>query len=788
MTSPLNKKLARDLWRMKGQAFAITMVIALGVFVLILMDVLSNSLEETKRAYYERYRLASIFAPVKSMPHHVLTDLAKIPGVSAVQGRVVGRALIDIPQITAPLSAEVVSLPNLGLPMLNDVYMVSGRNLDPTQDDEILLLDGFAKVYTLKPGDKLTAIINGAKRTFKIVGLVQAPEFLYSAPPGEFLPDDSRFAVLWLNEKSLSSALDMKGAFNEALLSVSGSSNLPEIIRQVDLVLAHYGGLGAYALKDQVSNRFITDEINGLVVSRRFIPPIFLLIAAFLLNLVVARMIQTERSQIGLLKAMGYTSFEIGTHYFKFILMIAINGAILGCLMGIAFASPILSYYQLYYKFPFILYHFEFGAFITGSTVSILSASAGGIIVLRKIFGLQPAVAMHPPAPTDYSRLSKFSETMKRFLDQPSRMIIRRLIRYPIRAIGSVIGISSGMALTVSMMSVMGSFDKAIDLNFSIVDRSDVTVSFTDPLSAKSLYELRRLDGVLEVEPIVIALAIFRHGVETYRSAVTGLMESPKLRRAIDRDMQEIQLHKGGIILGEAMAKILHVKTGDILTIELLEGRRPTFDIPVAGITNSLFGSPAYMDHIELNKAQKQSNRISGAYLRIDTDKENIISHTIKNMPSVAGVTLKKEARSAFKKLLDTSAGILQYIMYIVAATITFGIVYNSASIGFAERARELASLRVLGFTETETAFILLGELTIITVAALLPGSMFGYFLTFAISAGFSMDLYQIPTMYIPEIFGKASLAVLAAAAISGWLVKRNLHNIDLLSLLKTSD
>ena len=619
--NPLERKLTRDLWRMKGQAIAIAIVISLGVLILVMMDGLVNSLEETKNAYYDRYRLADIFAPAKRAPNHLLTRIENIPGIASVEGRVTGGALINLPDIPVPLRAFAVSLPDFSQPRLNDIYLATGRRIDPTRQDEILLLEGFAKAHQLAPGDKISATMNGARRTFQIVGLAQSPEFLFSAPPGEFMPDDTRFAVIWMSQSALAAAYDMKGAFNEALLSVSHNANLADIITKVDILLTSSGGLGAYNIKDHVSNRFIQEEINGLKISSRFVPPIFLAVAAFLLNIVVSRMLRAEREQIGLLKAFGYTSLEIGAHYFKFVLIIAISGAILGCILGILSGRSLLVVYQIYYKFPFLVFQIEPAAFIIAFFVSVVSAAAGGALVLRKVFNLTPAVAMRPPVPPDFSRSAEFGKTLKNLFDQPTRMVIRHLMRHPGLAAGSIIGISAGMALSVAMLSVLSSFDRTLDLNFNIIDRSDIMVSFITPRSDKILYELQSLDGVIEVEPYRVVPTILKSRFKTYRGAINGLVELPRLNRAVDTNMDSIQLPKGGIILGAGLAKSLNIKANDTIYIDVREGRRPVLNMPVIGIAQTLIGSPAYMELGTLNAALNEPNRISGAYMRIDSAK-----------------------------------------------------------------------------------------------------------------------------------------------------------------------
>ncbi len=788
MVSPLDKKLMRDLWRMKGQAGAIGLVIAVGVMMLVMMTGIVTSLDETKNTYYERYRLADVFAPVTRAPELLIDRLAAIPGVSAAEGRVAGSALVNIPGRDLPVQARALSLPDLGEPRLNDVYLVEGRKLDSDHSDEILLLEGFAKAHGLGPGNRLHVTMNGARRTLRIVGLVQSPEFLYTTAPGEMIPDDARFGVIWMSRSALAAAYDMKAAFNEALLSLTRGANEPAVLDAVDRVLDPYGGYGAYGLADLISNRFTVEEIDGMRTMSTSVPPIFLAVAAFLLYIVINRMVQSEREEIGLVKSFGYTNAEVGLHYFKLVLAIAIGGALVGCLLGIATGRAMIDLYTVYFKFPFLVFRLDPSSFVIGVSVSILSASAGGLFVLRRVFALTPAEAMRNPSPPDFSKSGRIGQSFIRHLDQPSRMVLRRLTRQPGRMFGAVIGIACGMALTAGMLTIYAGFDRTLELTFNVIDRSDLNVSFTHPVSDKTIFELRRVPGVFQAEPIRIAQVILRNGLYTYQGAINGLEPGARLSRALTIGLQPIDMQKDGIILATALADILNIAPGDILTVEVREGRQPILQLPVTGIAESLLGSPSYMNIEALNRALLEPHRVSGAYLQIDHARATEIYRQLKDMPTVAGVSMKDEAYEAFQTLMNTGAGMMRYVMGIIAFVITFGIIYNAARIAYAERARDLASLRVLGFTRGEVAFVLLGELAAVTMIALPLGAIMGYYLSFAIAAGFSTDLYQIPTMFSPESYGSSALFVVAAAIASGWFVKRDLDRADLVAALKTRE
>lgn len=786
--SPLTRKLGRDLWRIKGQAIAIAAVIAVGVMLLVMMTGLVVSLEETRRAYYERYRLADIFVPATRAPERALAELRRIPGVTAAEARVVGNALLDFDGTDLPVRARAVSLPGDIQPRLNAIYLTEGRMIDAERAGEVVVLDSFARARDLKPGDLLRATINGMRRELTVVGFAQSPEFIFTAAPGEFVSQDDRFAVLWMSRATLAAAFDMEGAFNEALIALARDTESQAVIAAADLVLDRYGGLGAYGLADLISNRFVTEEIKGQRTSSRNVPPVFLAVAAFLLYIVISRMVQAEREEIGLMKAFGYTNAEIGGHYFALILIIAVGGALVGGLLGIAAGRAMIDFYLNYYKFPFLVFRLEPGAFISGLTISVLAASAGGLVVLRRVFALTPATAMRPAAPPDYSRTGRLGARLNRFLDQPGRMVLRRLTRQPGRMAGAVAGIGAGIALSAAMASLLASFDEMMELTFGLINRSDVSVTFIRPLEARSAYELQSLPGVIEVEPVRIVPAILRNGTRKYHGAITGLQAEPRLNRAVDARIRPIAMRSDGIVLSAGLARTLGIAAGESLDVDVREGRRPRLDMPVITVAESLLGAPAYMEIGALNRRLNEPLRVSGAYLRIDAVQAGPIYRALKNMPMVAGVALKSEGRATLQEVMDQGAGNMRYIMALIAAVITFGVIYNAARVAQAERARDLASLRVLGFTRGEVAFVLLGELGVVTLLALPLGALGGYYLNFAIAAGFSTDIYQIRATFSAASYGQAMLVVLAAAVVSGWLVKRDIDRADLVAALKTRE
>ena len=785
---PLHAKLMRDLWRIKAQAMAIMVVIGIGVALQIMMSGFVASLTQTRDAYYERHQLADIFAPVVRAPNYVLGRLTEISGIRTVETRISSIASINLAGQDSPISARLLSLPLNGRRHLNEVRLSDGRFPNVQRPEEVMLLESFASAHQIVPGDRIEVTLNGSRRQFDVVGTAQSPEFIYFAAPGELIPDDARFAVIWMGRPALAAAMNLEGAFNEVLVSLLRGANKNAVLDRLDQELESFGTPGAFGLEDFSSDRFLSEEISGLAVTASTVPPVFMAVAAFLLYIVTSRMVRSEREEIGLIKAFGYSDTEVASHYLQLVLIIAVMGAELGCLLGVSLGRAMVPIYTTYYKLPFLIFRLEVASFVSGMLISISVASLGGFLALKGIFRLTPAEAMRPPTPPDFSKSISFQGALIRRLDQPTRMVLRRILRQPWRMLGAIIGISAGMALSLAMLIIYDGFDEAIDQTFNVIDRSDATVSFVSNAPQKVLYELGRLSGVEHVEPVRFVPVVFRNGVRSYKGTITGLGPEPVLNRALDSDLKPISLPKEGIVLSTPLADILSVSIGDDLTLEIREGQQPHVVTRVAGIADSLLGSPAFMDLTSLSRQIRTPGHLSGAFISVEDGWQSSVYAALKDMPAVAGISQRTEAERAFQKVMDQGAGSARFIMGFMAFAITFGIVYNVARVAQDESARDLASLRVMGFSHAEAVFVLLGELAVVTLIAIPIGLSLGTSFSHIIAAGFSTDLYQIPVVFAPKAYGSSIAVVVFATAFSGWLVQRGIRRTDITLALKSRE
>ena len=784
----LDRKLLRDLWRMRFQALAIALVVAGGVAVHLLSAGMLSSLQETRRAYYDRYLFADVWAPTVRAPRRLIADLRAVEGVQAVETRLRAPVLFSIRGMSAPASGEVLSLPDQGEATVNRLHLVRGRFPVAGRSDQAVVLKAFADAHRLEPGVRLPVTLYGGRKELQIVGIVLSPEHVYAIGQGQFVPDDRLFGVLWMRRSALGPAIDQDEAFNEAVARLSRDASEAAVIDAFDRLLEPFGAPGAYGRADHVSDAFVSSEIDQLATMGRVLPPVFLLVAAFLVNVVVSRTITVQRAGIGLLKAFGYRERDIVGHYLKLVAMIAAAGVLIGGAAGVWLGRSMAEIYVQYYRFPFLLFQANPADYAVVVGVALAAVMGGAALAVRRAVSLNPAEAMIPSAPPDYSRAAAGWITRLGVIDPPSRMILRQIVRWPWRAGLTTAGVAASGALLVATLSMMDGMEVMIQSSFDVANPYDVSVTFAEPRSRAALFSLARQDGVLAAEPFRVVPVRLRHDAREKRAAITGAPLDGTLSRLVDDRNRSVSPHPGGLALSADLAAALGVEPGDTVEAEVTEGRRPTLRLPVATVATSYVGSAARMGIEDLNRALGEGPQVSGAWLRVDRDRTPGLYARLKETPSVAGVGLQAEAVERLRILFDENIGRSILTFFLFAGLIAAGVVYNTVRISFAERRRELASLRVLGFTRGEVSYILLGEAALLTLVALPLGAAAGVSLAWYLSRAMSSELFRLPFAIFPASFGMAGALVLAVTAGSSLLVRLQIDRLDLAEALKTGE
>ncbi|HEX7111704.1 MAG TPA: ABC transporter permease [Mizugakiibacter sp.] len=788
MVSALARKVLRDLGRLRSQAIAIALVVASGVATLVMSQSTWRSLELTRARFYADYAFADMWAAVKRAPETLAARLAAIDGVQAVETRLVAPATLRVPGFADPVRAVVQSLPVAGAPVLDRLYLRRGRLPAPNARDEAVLSDAFADAHRYRPGDRIQAIVHGRSQWFRVVGVASSPEYVYQIRPGSAFPDFKRFAILWTSRRGLEAALDMDGAFNTVALRLRPGVPAAAVAQRVDALLARYGGIGAYARDEQLSHRYLESELRQLAVMALLFPAIFLGVSAFLLNVVLTRLVGAQRGQVAVLKAVGYTDVDVARHYLGIVALIAAGGALLGVAGGAWLGHWMAGVYRDFFRFPFLDYRVGADVVASGLGVSLGATLAG---TLQAVFGamrLPPAEAMRPPAPERYRALLAERLGLQRWFAPTTRMILRQLERHPFKALLTVAGLALGCSIMMVGRFQNDAIDYLTQVEFYVGQHYDIAVDFTEPTARAALFELGALPGVTAVEPYRAVGVRLRHRARSYRTAIEGLPANGRLRTPMDVALRPVALPPDGLLLDAYLARMLGVRVGDVVDVDVLEGRRRTLLLRVAGTVDEYLGARAYMRLDTLDRALGDGALVSGAWLGAEPARQGAVMDALERRPRVAGMGERMASLRSFLDTMAESILVFTLVTLLLGGLINFGVVYNTARIALSERSRELATMRVLGFTEREVGAVLLGELGLLVLAAVPLGFAAGALLCWGMATAMQSDLMRIPVHFTSGTYAIAALATLAAAALSAAAVYRRVARLDLLAVLKAQE
>ncbi|MBS2012621.1 MAG: FtsX-like permease family protein [Deltaproteobacteria bacterium] len=786
----LDRKLLRDLVRLKMQVAAIALVVASGVALFVAMLSTYRSLRVSSDIYYRQQRFAHVWADLSRAPRAVTREVAAIPGVAAVEGRIKQQAILDVPGLAEPASAQIVSIPKTAGHSVNDLHVRRGRHVEAGHPGEVLVSEAFAETNHLALGDTMTAVIGGQRVKLRFVGVALSPEYVMPVPPSGLAPDDRRFAILWMAHDELESLLDLRGAINEVAVTLTRGADERAVTTDVDRVLSPYGGRGAYGRQSQASHTMLEEHIRSLRSPAVLLPSIFLIVAAFLVNIVLSRIVATQREQIGLLKAFGYDSRTVGRHYLELTLLMVLPGIVLGIPLGGWLGTVFADFFARFFRFPVLVFAVEPAIVLLAALAALFFAALGALGTVRRVLAIPPIVAMAPELPTfhrsflDVVGLSR----LVRVLAPTSRMVLRGVTRHRLRTVFAVAGMSLAVAVTMIGVSISDAFERMRDVHYQVAAREDMTVSLAHPRALSTIHEFAGLPGVRRAEPLrVVPARLLARG--TVRDVtLLGLPEGGVLRHAADNAFGVAAIPREGAILTKPVAEELGLRRGDLLRLEIREQERRTVTTRLVDVIDEPLGAAVYMDLRALGRLIGEPETYSAVSLLKDPARDRELYAVLKRTPSAAAVDFRAGSLLAYRAMSDTAVEFVRKVDVLFAVIIAFGVVYNTAKVALAERARELATLRVLGFTRGEVSRILLGEIAVLASLAVPIGLALGWWLSGILAAGTSGQRMHVPHVVELATYGFSIAVFFIATIASALIVRRGVDRLDLIGALKARE
>jgi len=805
----LDRKVLRELRASWGLLTAITSIIAVGVAVFVAMGSAHRSLTEARRRYYAQCRMADFSIELKKVPLAELAPLAELPGVSETRPRIqfnvtvdlqsamrsrVGPGLWQAREKTAkPLNGLVLSLPDRREPVINDVVLRRGSYFTDRRENEVIVNAAFAEAHGLKPGDWIHLVLNNRKQELFVVGTAISSEFVYMLGPGSILPDPEHFGVFYLKRTYAEDVFDFDGAANQVLgrLAPSHRERPRPVLRRAEDLLAPYGVFSTTPRADQPSHKFLSQEMDGLEAVAVFMPAVFLAVAALVLNVLLSRLAEHQRTVVGTLKALGYSNAQVFWHFLKFGLAVGLIGALAGWALGYGLAGLMIWQYRWFFEFPELSNRVYPGLYCFGLAISVLCAAVGSLRGTYRVLRLQPAQAMRPKPPKKggavlLERITWFWSG----LSSGWRMVFRGLVRSRVRTAAGVFAAAMGASIMVSGFMMVEATLYLVDFQFRWVHRSDYDLTFKDERSAEALDEAKRLPGVDRAEPLLYVPCTFRNRHHRRKGSITGLAPDATLTIPRDRQARRIRVPSSGVAMSRKLAEILDLDVGQTVSVTPIKGLRRTHYIPVVEIADSYMGTSVYADIHWLSRLVGEELAVSGVQLQADPRPEAkaALYRELRRLPSLEGINSRHELIENLNKTIVQNLWVSIGLIVFFAGVVLFGSILNASLVSLAERERETATLRALGYGPWQIGSLLLRESLIVTLVGAVAGMPLGYLMTVGLAAVYESEMFRFPVVSSPATYLNTLVMAAVFAVIAHLVVQREIHRMDWLEALKAQE
>ncbi|MFZ5898466.1 MAG: FtsX-like permease family protein [Bacillota bacterium] len=789
----MTKRLLRTIWNTKGHFAAITAVITIGILVYVSMTTTFHNLNRSKELLYRETGFADYYFHVIKAPQQVTKQVERIPGVVKATGRIQK----DVPLLKENGRRGTVRLIACPLPMdaeVNRIRLLSGRLFEKEPQGgrvEVLVDPQFAAANRLAVNDTISVVAEGRRVSLTVVGTAVGAEFVYPLQDAaSLMPEPEAFGIVMLPLNQAQQVLNMPGQVNQLVLDLSPGADEEKIAAQVKSLIKPYGDLASYPRRQQLSDLVLEGELNQLRTTARTMPVIFLGIAAAIQFVMLGRMVKAQRTQIGVMKALGYNSGEIVVHYTGYALAAAAAGAVLGTALGLSLSSAFLQVYAEFFNLPRIVGGIHWPAVAEGLFLSLGVGTAAGLSASHSAAAVAPAESMHPEPPKSGGRvfLESWALLWQR-LDPSWKISLRTVLRNRLRSGVTLVGVIFAVGLLVIGLFFRDAVDYLLREHFQRQQHYDYLVRFVSPVREHELFNLSRIDGVVKVEPVFELPVRIHFQGRSREDVLLGLSPDTSLKELIGETGQRLSLPEEGMLISRKTAEKLGVKAGDRVTVETLLGFGPsrTADLKVTGVNSQLIGGASCVSLDQANSILQEQQLVSGAMLKVDPGRSKSVEEQIGGMTGVSSILSRQKELDTFNQNMDSllySVG----VMVTFAAVLGFAIVYNSAVISFSERKRELASLRVLGFTASEVSGLLFKESLLQTILGVALGLPFGRLMAEALVKAYSSDLFTMPVVIYPTTYFIAACGGVLFVWTAHLFAVRGVGRLDLAEVLKTKD
>jgi putative ABC transport system permease protein len=832
--SKLNLKLLRDITSSPLMFGGIVFLLLVGIALFTASYELYLNLGSSYAYSYRRLNLADFTIPVQSAPKEVIFSLRSIPAVRSVEGRTIEEIEIDQPESASrKVVGRIISIPDTGQPQVNQLKLVSGSYPGQAAVREILLEASFAAFHHYKPGDFLSIVEEGDKIRFRVVGIVQSPEYIYVVRGREYpLPTPRTFGVMWMRKSMVDELFGTAGSFNDIGFTVLSAAKRRTAIRLAERILAPYGAEEAIPQEDQASADLLRQDLRGLQALALFFPVLFLTISSLSVYNMLSRMVHAQRSQIGFLRAVGFSRGVVGRHYASYALIVGSLGGFLGVGIGHYLGIVITRYYTSFVQVPYYDVSPRWSVILGGFALTAIVTGFSGLFPARAAARLNPAEAIGVEVP-DIGRgpvVERYLHFLRRY-SLLARLPLRNFLRNPRRTISTVAGIASGATLLLVSAGLLDSSVAAINFYFKYSIHYDIMASYLTPQSRFAAERIERWPGVTVMEAALAVPAKLVKGDESQTILIYGVQPNSRLLTLSTPKGEKVPIARTGLMVAGTTARKLHLWEGGTVCLTLPKQVIP--EVPEASsqqattpgdLLKQQLAAPTFRQRVlspgralletRLDKAVRissvtyqpvgatayasigQVREWYGSALELPPQAVNAVVMKVRpayiagveqrlyNLDGITSVEVTRDVVEEIENLLRQSKTFFN-IMLAFSIALAGVIIFNSTLMNVIERTREIATLRTLGLSVAAAARMVWVENMLAYAVGIVIGLPFGWWLANRFVQAYQSESFSMQTVIFPQTYAITVVGILLTVALAQIPGIRYIRSIELAKATK---
>ena len=790
----LNLKLVRDINQARWQFAAVALVVALGIGFYQGSWMSYQNIGASYELYYDMLHFADFQIIFGQAPDTVRKVVAKIPGVTRIEPRIAWEVELEMPVVeNKQVVGRLIGVPDVGRSAVNDVLVLEGRYLGPAHKREVLVERSFAEHHQLKVGDYVHPVLDGETTDYRIAGIAMGPEYLYAIRSKQYLmPTPATFGVLWLRTTQAERLTHMSGLVNEVCVCTE-NGRAHQAMLMAHKLLKKYGAEEPVPRAKQPSNYLLQQDLSGFRQMAIIFPVLFLFAASLTIYTLLVRIVNSQRGQIGFLRASGMSLQTIIWHYMHFALVCGFAGSVAGMIVGTLLSRRLTAWYLSFLNVPVIASPIHWGPVSIGVAVGILSCAAAGYFSTRRVARLAPAVALREEAVAPGHQ--PLIERWLPFLARASffwRIPIRNIFRNTRRAVYTAIGIAIGVSLVLVSLANRDAMLDSIGTYLEEILRYDLQAGFMPPQTASVGFHVAQWPGVTKTEAAIeLPVEVYR-GDKVLNTVLIGLEPGSHLQTLVSPEGRPLQVHGRTVLMSRRSCRKLGVERGDVVRLAFAHNDEDiNIEVPVRvgeiirqPVHTYVYMPAASVRRIFASELELPSDAVTALMVRGTDSHLSMIKKQLYKMPNVAAVEDARHIRDQLLEMIAMSLGFTA-IMVALGSGLALAIIYNTVSINIVERTRELASMRAMGMSRRSLGMLITVENLMLGFLGLAGGIPLGYFMNLAFIASWENELVQLQAIIFPRSYLITIAGVIIVILLSQIPGIRQLNRMDLAQATK---